>query len=106
MHGFIGHDINKDIAVCHTLPYTVACWGAGGGSRGSYNRDPVGHIQFEICEDNAARSGKPPTAAQLKYYQDVWQVTEDYCVYLCQMFGFTEKNVTSHYEAGCKGYAM
>ena len=112
MHAFVGLDINKQIAVAHTLPYNMACWGAGAGNKGSYNRDPVGHIQFEICEDNAPRSGQPPTATQTKYYHDVWKTVEDYCVYLCQKFGFPAsaiaaptKRITSHYEAALAGYA-
>lgn len=105
MHAFIGHDINGDVAICHTLPYDKPCWGCGAGVNGSYNRDPVGHIQFEVCEDNAPRSGKPPTAANIAYYKEAWQTVEDYCVYLCKMFGWTGKNITSHYEAAAAGYA-
>jgi hypothetical protein len=96
MHAFVGIDINKSLAVAHTLPYTVASWGCGSGKKGSYNRDPTGHIQFEICEDGRTDAN---------YYHDVFALVEDYCVYLCKMFGFTEKNITSHYEAHSLGYA-
>lgn len=99
MTAFIGLDINDEVAVIETLPYNIACWGAGAGPKGSANRDPYAHIQFEVCEDNAPRSNLPPTPAQTKYYNDVWKLTEDYCVYLCEKFGFTAKNITSHYEA-------
>lgn len=105
MHAFVGLDINDEVAVIQTLPYNVACWGAGAGKKGSANRDPYAHIQFEVCEDNAPRSGLPPTPAQTKYYHDVWKLTEDYCVYLCEKFGFPASAITSHYEAAAAGLA-
>lgn len=105
MHQFIGLDINREVAVAHTLPYNIACWGAGAGPKGSANRDPYAHIQFEVCEDNAPRSKLPPTKAQTEYYNAVWKLTEDYCVHLCEKFGFTADNITSHYEAHQAGLA-
>lgn len=35
MHAFIGYNKNKEVVVAHTLPYNLACWGAGLGSKGS-----------------------------------------------------------------------
>lgn len=35
----------------------------------------------------------------------MWKLTEDYCVYLCEKFGWTGKNITSHYEAHEAGLA-
>lgn len=96
MHGFIGKDKNGVISYIQTLPYNIACWGAGGGVNGSYNYNPHGYLQFEICEDNL----KNPI-----YYKEAFKAAEDICVELCQMFGWTERNITSHYEAARLGYA-
>lgn len=96
MHAFIGLDKDGLPVVAKTLPYHVASWGCGKGANGSYNRDPVGHIQFEVCEDGLKDEG---------YYRLIWMLAEDYCVYLCQMFGFGAHQITSHYEAAALGYA-
>jgi hypothetical protein len=96
MHAFIGKDINGDIAVAHTLPYNVASWGCGAGSKGSYNFDPVGHIQFEICEDNLKNEA---------YYRAVFEVAEKYCAMLCERFAFDPMRITSHKEAADLGWA-
>ncbi|MGI6634169.1 MAG: peptidoglycan-binding protein [Christensenellales bacterium] len=96
MHAFIGKDINGDVAVAVTLPYTTASWGCGKGVKGSYNRDPVGHIQFEICEDGLNDES---------YYRKAFEVAEKYCAMLCQRFGFDPMGITSHYEAAALGYA-
>lgn len=105
MHAFIGLDKNKEVAVCHTLPYNIACWGAGGGTRGSYNYNPQAHIQFEVCEDNAPRSGKPPTAEQTEYFKNAWLATEEYCAYLCKLLHLPASSIVGHYEAAKRGYA-
>lgn len=105
MHAFIGLDKNKEVAVCHTLPYNIACWGAGGGSNGSYNYDPQAHIQFEVCEDNAPRSGKPPTAEQTEYFKNAWLAAEEYCTYLCQLLNLPASAIVGHYEAAKRGFA-
>ena len=96
MHAFIGKDIAGQVAVAHTLPYNVASWGCGKGDKGSYNRDPVGHIQFEICEDGLNDEA---------YYKEAFGVAEEYCAMLCQKFGFDPMKITSHYEAAALGYA-
>jgi N-acetylmuramoyl-L-alanine amidase len=105
MHGFIGLDKNGDVAVCHTLPYDIACWGAGGGTRGSYNYDPQAHVQFEVCEDNAPRSGKAPTPKETAYYNAAWQAAEEYCAYLCQLLNLPASSIVGHYEAAKRGFA-
>lgn len=96
MHAFIGKDITGRVAVAQTLPYNVASWGCGKGSKGSYNRDPVGHIQFEICEDGLNNAD---------YYNEAFGVAEEYCAMLCEKFGFDPMKITSHYEAAALGYA-
>jgi N-acetylmuramoyl-L-alanine amidase len=105
MHAFIGKDKNGDVAVCHTLPYDIACWGAGGGSRGSYNYDPQAHVQFEVCEDNAPRSGKPPTPKETAYFNAAWLAAEEYCAYLCQLLNLPASSIVGHYEAAKRGFA-
>ena len=105
MHGFIGLDKTGEVAVCHTLPYNIACWGAGGGSRGSYNYDPQAHVQFEVCEDNAPRSGKAPTPKETAYYKAAWLAAEEYCAYLCQLLNLPASSIVGHYEAAKRGFA-
>lgn len=105
VHAFIGLDKNKEVAVCHCLPYNIACWGAGGGSKGSYNYNPQAHIQFEICEDNAPRSGKAPTQEQRDYYNAAFLAAEEYCAYLCKLLNLSPYSIVGHYEAAKRGYA-
>jgi N-acetylmuramoyl-L-alanine amidase len=105
MHGFIGLDKTGEVAVCHTLPYNIACWGAGGGSRGSYNYDPQAHVQFEVCEDNVPRSGKAPTLKETAYYHAAWLAAEEYCAYLCQLLNLPASSIVGHYEAAKRGFA-
>lgn len=96
MHAFIGKDINGRVAVAVTLPYQVASWGCGSGVNGSYNRDPTGHIQFEICEDGLNNEA---------YYKEAFGVAEEYCAMLCKQFGLSPMRITSHFEAARLGYA-
>lgn len=96
MHAFIGKDIHGRVAVAVTLPYQVASWGCGSGVNGSYNRDPTGHIQFEICEDGLNNEA---------YYKEAFGVAEEYCAMLCQKFGLSPMRITSHFEAARLGYA-
>ena len=96
VHAWIGYDKNKEVIVANTLPYDRACWGAGSGKKGSYNYDPQAYIQFEICEGSKTDSD---------YYWKAIAVAEEYCAYLCKLYGWTTKNITSHYEAHAAGYA-
>ena len=96
MHAFIGLDKAGEIMAIQTLPYEFACWGCGGGKKGSYNYNPTAHIQFEICQ------GSDTDAT---YYHKAIAAAEEYCVYLCRLFGFTADDITSHKEAAKKGYA-
>ena len=96
MHAFVGLDINKEPIIAETLPYEFACWGCGTGKKGSYNRNPTAHIQFEICQGSDTDA---------EYYWRIIKTAEDYCVYLCRKFGFTADNITSHVEAYKAGYA-
>lgn len=98
VHAFIGYDKDKKVRVAQILPYTMACWGVGGGPKGSYNYDPVGHIQFEMCEDGLTDK---------TYFNKIWDVAVEYCGYLCKEYNLDPmgKNViVGHYEAAQQGY--
>ena len=82
--------------MAQTLPYDRACWGAGGGKKGSYNYDPQAHLQFEICQGSDTDSD---------YYWKAITVAEEYCAYLCKLYGWGADKITSHAEAHKAGYA-
>lgn len=96
VHAFIGYDKNNKVIVAQTLPYDRACWGAGGGTKGSYNYDPQAHLQFEICQGSDTDSD---------YYWKAITVAEEYCAYLCNLYGWGADKITSHAEAHKAGYA-
>lgn len=96
VHAWIGYDINKEVIVAQTLPYTMACWGAGKGKKGSANYDPQAHLQFEICQGSKTDAD---------YYWKAITVAEEYCAYLCQQYGWGVDKITSHVEAHKAGYA-
>jgi len=96
VHAFIGYDKSGDVVVAETLPHDIACWGAGSGSKGSYNYNPHAYLQFEICQGSNT---------DVEYYWKAITVAEEYCAYLCRMYGWTADNITSHAEAHKAGYA-
>ncbi len=95
VHGFIGYDKNKKIRTVQTLPYGYACWGCANGKKGSYNYNPTGHIQFEICEQQGDRA----------YFDKAFDEAAEYCAYLCRKFNLDVSTIVSHAEAAKKGYA-
>lgn len=96
VHAFIGYDKNNEVIVAETLPHDVACWGAGKGSKGSYNYNPQAYLQFEICQGSNTDAD---------YYWKAIAVAEEYCAHLCKLYGWTADNITSHAEAHKAGYA-
>ena len=96
VHAFIGYDVYGDVIVAETLPYDIACWGAGSGKNGSYNYNPHAYLQFEICQGSNDDE---------EYYWKAITVAEEYCAYLCRLYGWTAENITSHAEAHKAGYA-
>lgn len=96
VHAFIGYDVDGDVIVAETLPHDIACWGAGSGTNGSYNYNPHAYLQFEICQGSNTDEA---------YYWDAITVAEEYCAYLCNLYGWTADNITSHAEAHKAGYA-
>ncbi len=95
VHAFIGLNEKGIVETYQTLPYNIACWGVGSGSKGSYNRNPNARIQFEICEDGLTDS---------KYFNAVMKEAQEFCAYLCQRYGFGVDKICSHYEAYLAGY--
>ena len=96
MHAFLGKDKDGEPAVAQTLPYAYACWGCGKGSKGSYNYDPTAHIQFEICQGSNTDAD---------YYHAAIALAEEYCAYLCRLYGWSAEAICSHREAARAGYA-
>lgn len=96
VHAFIGYDKDKNVIVAETLPHDIACWGSGNGSKGSYNYNPRAYLQFEICQGSNTDS---------EYYWKAITVAEEYCAHLCNLYGWTADNITSHAEAHKAGYA-
>lgn len=114
VHAFIGYDKNKQVRTVNTLPYNYACWGVGSipydkygnelkstksagyhHSGPSYNYNPQGHIQFEICEDGLTDQ---------VYFNKVYTEAIEYCAYLCKQFNLKPSTIVSHKEAHTKGY--
>ena len=95
-HAFIGKDKNGDVRCYQVLPWEIACWGCGRGARGSYNYNPTGHIQFEICEDALTDRG---------YFEAAFDTAAGLCAFLCQKFGLGVDSIVSHKEAAQAGYA-
>lgn len=96
VHAFVGYDKDKKVIVAETLPPDRACWGCGGGKKGSYNYDPHAYLQFEICQGSNTDSA---------YYWEAIGVAEEYCAHLCRLYGWSAANITSHKEACAAGYA-
>ena len=95
VHAFIGKDKNGEVKTYKTLPFSRACWGCGGGSKGSYNYNPP-YIQFEMCEDD--HSDKD-------YCKKVYNKAVSLCAKLCKQYNIDPNNIVSHKEANAKGYA-
>ena len=95
-HAYIGKDKNGEIKCYQTLPFDIACWSAGSGSKGSYNYDPQGRIQFEVCEDGLKDA---------KYFNAVFDCAADFCAYICDLYGFNVDKICSHKEGHKAGYA-
>ncbi len=95
-HAYIGKDKNGVVKCYQTLPFDIACWSAGRGANGSYNYDPQGHIQFEICEDGLTDE---------QYFNAAFDCAAEFCAYLCREFKLTVDSICSHKEAHARGYA-
>lgn len=96
VNAFIGKDKSGTIRCYQTLPWNISPWGCGNGSKGSYNYDPTGYIQFEICED---------ALTDENYFNSVMDCATSLCAYLCEKYNLDVSTIVSHHEAYLKGYA-
>jgi N-acetylmuramoyl-L-alanine amidase len=95
VHAFIGYAKDKIVKVAEILPLDICCWGAGNGSKGSYNYDPP-YIQIEICEDSLESE---------EYYKKAFALAEQYCAHLAKSLSIPTENIVGHNEAHDLGYA-
>jgi len=89
VHGFIGKLNDGTIAAYQTLPWNYRGWHSGGSANDT-------HIGFEICEDGLSDS---------TYFNKVYREAVELCVYLCKLYGLTEKNIICHSEGYKLGIA-
>ena len=89
VHGFIGKLADGSIATYQTLPWNHRGWHAGGAANDT-------HIGFEICDDGLTDAS---------YFNSVYRETVDLCVYLCKLYGLTEKDIICHSEGAAMGIA-
>lgn len=89
VHAFIGKLEDGTIATYQVLPWDHRGRHAGGDANNT-------HIGFEICEDGLT----DPV-----YFGKIYQEAVDLCVYLCKMFGLTEKDIIDHSEGRALGLA-
>ncbi len=89
VHAFVGKLADGAIATYQTLPWNHRGWHAGGKANDT-------HIGFEICEDGLS---------DITYFNKVYREAVELCVYLCKLYGLTEKNITCHSEGRKLGIA-
>ncbi len=95
-HIFVGLDKSGHMAACEVIPLTQACWGCGGGKKGSFNYPPTAHIQIEFCEGQISDA---------QYFHTGFIYLVELVADLCQRYGFTVDKICSHREAAALGYA-
>lgn len=95
VHAFIGENAKGSIETYQTLPFDMCCWGCGSGSKGSYNKNPQAHIQFEICEDALESE---------TYFNAIFKEAIEFCAYLCKTYGISTSKIRSHKESHADGY--
>ena len=96
VHYFVGKLADGTVGVVQNLPEDIAAWGSGKGKNGSYNYEPTGHIQFEICEDNLKNK---------EYFDAVYRAAIELCADICRRYGWKSNVIVSHREAHAKGFA-
>ena len=94
VHAFIGKLKDGTVATYQTLPWNIAGWHSGEGSKGNANF--MGYIGFEICEDGLNDSN---------YFSKVYKEAVELCVYLCKTFKLTDKDIICHCEGASMGIA-
>ncbi len=96
VHYFVGKLADGTVGVVQNLPENIAAWGSGKGKNGSYNYEPTGHIQFEVCEDNLKSK---------EYFDEVYKAATELCADICRRYAWDSKVIVSHREAHAKEYA-
>jgi len=89
VHAFIGKLKDGSIATYQTLPWNMRGWHCGGQANNTY-------IGFEICEDGLTDPA---------YFSAVYKEAVELCVYLCKLYGLTEKDIICHSEGAAMGIA-
>ena len=89
VHAFIGKLADDSIATYQTLPWNHRGWHAGGAANDT-------HIGFEICEDGLTDTS---------YFSAVYKEAVELCVYLCKLYGLSEKDILCHSEGYKRGIA-
>lgn len=84
VHAFIGTLKDGTITSVQTLPWDLACYGCGSGSRGSCNN---GWIQFEICEDDLTSKS---------YFDKVYKEACELTAYLCKTYNLDPMAMTTY----------
>lgn len=97
VHAFVGLLADGTVATAEILPLNYACWDCGSGANGTYNKEPNGHLQIEICDDGYESE---------EYFTKVVKgEAVRYVALLCKEHGLTADDVCDHYEAHKEGYA-
>lgn len=96
VHYFVGKLADGSVGTVMNLPENIACWGSGKGKNGSYNYEPTGHIQFEVCEDDMTDDG---------YFRAILKEATELCADICYRYGWDASVIVSHKEAHGRGYA-
>ena len=94
VHAFIGKLFGDEVGTYQTLPWDMVGWHSGEGTNGNANF--MGYIGFEICEDDLT---------DRVYFEKVYREAVELCVYLCQQFDLTEKDIICHSEGHARGIA-
>lgn len=89
VHAFIGKLADGSIATYQTLPWNHRGWHAGGDANNT-------HIGFEICEDGLTDAS---------YFSAVYKEAVELCVYLCKLYGLSDKDILCHSEGYKQGIA-
>lgn len=84
VHAFIGTLKDGTVTSVQTLPWDLACYGCGSGSRGSCND---GWIQFEICEDSLTSKS---------YFDDIYKEACELTAYLCKLYDLDPMAMTTY----------
>lgn len=89
VHAFIGKDLNGNIQIYETLPWTMRGWHCGGSGNST-------HISFEICEDGLTDSS---------YFDSAYDAAVFLSAFLCRKFNIPAEKVICHSEGAALGIA-